>query len=308
MARQQTSRAGLDFITEREGYRVAVYKDSAGFPTVGVGHLLTSAEKAVLPVGTRISHEEVMAYLAKDVRKAENAIAKYVTVPLNQNQFDALASFTFNLGTGALAGSSLVTVLNHGEYKAAAHLLNRYVMAGGKRTAGLVTRRKAEEVLFNTPTAYTLAESPTDKAGGQPPDDATEAEKPQPPAGDPAIPPANPFPADPKNVTLPANTGGTQESVGLSWKLPSAGVIITIAWHFVQNLVTEGKLDVLEAAKAAADFLSANYKYAAGLAVGYLAIRKILSYVPTFLAWWSKTHKHLDDVTFTAAPPTPASR
>jgi lysozyme len=100
-----------------------------------------------------ISHEQVLALLGRDISKCEDSIARYVSAALNQNQHDALASFTFNCGGGALEKSSLRAKLNRGDYVGAADGLLAWCKAGGKDNTGLLNRRKAERALFLAPVA-----------------------------------------------------------------------------------------------------------------------------------------------------------
>lgn len=138
------TQAGLDLIKHWEGFEPEVYLDAAGLPTIGYGHLLRPGES--WPEG--ISKAAAEKLLAKDVQIAERAVVRLIKVPLADEQFDALVSFTFNLGSGALQRSTLRQKLNRGEYKAIPSELMRWVWAGGKKLKGLMRRRKAEGVLF----------------------------------------------------------------------------------------------------------------------------------------------------------------
>lgn len=138
-----TSDNGVDIIKTFEGYRSRAYKDAVGVYTIGYGH--TKGVKA----GDVITKEKAEIYLREDLKDAENAVNKYVTVPLTQNQFDALVSFTFNLGAGNLKRSTLLKLLNQKQYSEASGQFSRWVYAGGKKLNGLVTRRETEARLFN---------------------------------------------------------------------------------------------------------------------------------------------------------------
>jgi lysozyme len=81
----------------------------------------------------------------------ENAVNRYVTVPLNQNQYDALTDFAYNAGATNLRTSTLLKKLNKGDYIGAALEFGKWIYGGGKRLSGLVTRRAAEKNLFNKP-------------------------------------------------------------------------------------------------------------------------------------------------------------
>ena len=136
----ELSPAGLDLIKRSEGFRENVYTDVAGFPTIGYGHRLQPGDS--FPSG--ITEEVGQAILAIDVQAAEQAVNRLVHVTLTQGQFDALVDFTFNLGAGRLASSTLLRDLNLGQYDAAAQQLLVWDHAGGVKNAGLKARRQAE--------------------------------------------------------------------------------------------------------------------------------------------------------------------
>jgi lysozyme len=129
-------------VRQFEGCRLQAYLDSAGVPTIGVGH--TRGVK----MGDRCSQAQADLWLTQDLEDAGAAVASLVKVPLTQDQFDALTDFTFNLGVRRLAESTLLIMLNRGNYKAAADQFSRWVYAGNKVLAGLVKRRAAEAMLF----------------------------------------------------------------------------------------------------------------------------------------------------------------
>ena len=95
-----------------------------------------------------ISEDEAEALLAADLKTAESGVSRLVSVPLAQNQFDALVSFAYNLGAASLMSSTLLRKLNAGDYNDAADELPRWVYAGGRVLPGLVRRRNAEQRLF----------------------------------------------------------------------------------------------------------------------------------------------------------------
>ncbi|MEK6299483.1 MAG: lysozyme [Acidobacteriota bacterium] len=156
----QMSAHGLELLEQWEGFKANVYKDSAGLPTIGVGHLLTKSElssgKIVIngsPVqySGGLTDQQVLDLLSQDVNPAGNAVSSNVKVALNQNQFDALVSFTFNVGVGAFTSSTLLKVLNQGQYDQVPTQLLRWTRAGGQVVQGLVNRRQNEINLWNTP-------------------------------------------------------------------------------------------------------------------------------------------------------------
>jgi lysozyme len=140
------SNAGIDLVKRHEGFRSNVYKDVAGCATVGYGHKLRTGES--FPNG--VTEEQATELLKRDLRDAENAVNTRVTVPLSQNQFDALVDFTFNLGSGNLQSSNLLAKLNRRQYSAVPDELMKWVHAGGKVVAGLVARRRDEAKLWES--------------------------------------------------------------------------------------------------------------------------------------------------------------
>lgn len=124
------------------------YLCPAGVPTIGVGH--TRGVK----LGDRCSQEQADVWLTQDLEDAAAAVSMLVRVPLTQGQFDALTSFVFNLGQRRLAESTLLILLNKGNYAAARDQFSRWVYAGGEKLKGLVTRRAAEAEMF-LPTKVT---------------------------------------------------------------------------------------------------------------------------------------------------------
>lgn len=138
------SATGLQLIKDSEGFVGHVYLDAVGKPTVGYGHLIKAGED----FSDGLTEEQATELLQNDVEWAENAVTAAVTVQLNQNQFDALVDFTFNLGAGALQGSSLLKLVNQGDFDDAADEFPKWVHAGGKVLPGLVTRRQAERDLW----------------------------------------------------------------------------------------------------------------------------------------------------------------
>ena len=142
MANRKISQAGLDLIKQFEGCRLTAYQCSAGVWTIGYGHT------AGVHRGMKITQAQTEAYLKQDVAKFEKYVnnASYVpfTDKLNQNQFDALVSFAFNLGQGNLMKLCKGRTIN--QVPAA---MPQYCKANGKTLPGLQRRRKAEAALYN---------------------------------------------------------------------------------------------------------------------------------------------------------------
>lgn len=138
--------AGLDLIKSFEGLRLKAYRDSVGVWTIGWGHTSTARP------GMQITEEHAEELLRADLADAERAVTRQITVPLTQNQFDALVSFTFNLGSGALSKSTLRRLLNAEDYKGAADQFPRWnkgrVNGALVVLKGLTRRRVAERKLF----------------------------------------------------------------------------------------------------------------------------------------------------------------
>lgn len=139
-----TSDRGIDFIKQHEGLRLTAYDDGTGTQTIGYGH--------TKDVPKSITKEEAEAKLVQDIEEHEQAVKEAVKVPLTQEQFDALTSFTFNLGAGALKRSTLLKKLNAGDYEGAADEFLKWNKARikGKLSPmrGLTKRRQAERELF----------------------------------------------------------------------------------------------------------------------------------------------------------------
>ena len=139
---RKTSQMGIDLIKCWEGLRTNAYLCPAKVWTIGYGHTRTAKP------GMMISHNKAEELLLEDVRKYEAAVNSFCSVPITQNQFDALVSFTFNVGIAAFSQSTLLKLLNQGKYKSAALQFDRWVYAGSKKLPGLVLRREAEKQLF----------------------------------------------------------------------------------------------------------------------------------------------------------------
>lgn len=140
--KRNVSVAGIDLIKQFEGYRGEAYRCQAGVWTVGYGH--------TKGVGrwTRINPEQAEQYLGEDLKNAEGAVTSYVRVPLNQCQYDALVSLTYNIGSGKFRDSTTLKNLNSGNYACAREAIRLWNKAGGKVSKGLMGRREAEYKMF----------------------------------------------------------------------------------------------------------------------------------------------------------------
>lgn len=137
------SQNGLALTQKFEGLRLTAYQDQVGIWTIGYGH----TGKDVHPKLT-ITQEQANNLLMQDVASAVAAVNRLVTVVFNQNGFDALVDFAFNLGNNALSGSTLLRKLNAGDFAGAADEFPKWCHAGGKLVPGLLRRRQAEQRLF----------------------------------------------------------------------------------------------------------------------------------------------------------------
>ena len=141
------SPSGVDLICNFEGLRLKAYDDGVGVWTIGFG--TTKYPNGIrVKKGDTCTLDQAKAYMQNDLKSFEQTVNNTVKVPLNQNQFDALVSLAYNIGSTAFKNSTLVRQLNEGNYKTAANQFNVWVNAGGKRMQGLVNRRAAERTLF----------------------------------------------------------------------------------------------------------------------------------------------------------------
>lgn len=129
-------------IRNSEGCYLNAYLCPAGVATIGTGH--TRGVK----MGTRCSVQQADIWLGQDLEDAAASVESLVKVPLTQGQFDALVSFAFNLGHKRLAESTLLILLNKGDYKGAAAQFPLWVRSGDQVLPGLVKRRAAEQAMF----------------------------------------------------------------------------------------------------------------------------------------------------------------
>lgn len=138
----KTSQKGLDLIKFFEGLRLNAYLCPAGKRTIGYGHLMKITDEP------QITEQEAENILKKDLEYFETEIMKMVKVPLSQNQFDAIVSFTFNLGVGSLGSSTLLQKINNKLFLDCPVELVKWSFIGKERSAGLLKRRLIESCLF----------------------------------------------------------------------------------------------------------------------------------------------------------------
>lgn len=143
----QISNNGINLIKQFEGCKLKAYQDSVGVWTIGYGWTQPVDGVRIKP-GMEINLPTAERLLKCGVVQYEQGVTQLLKSPVNQNQFDALVSFAYNLGLRSLSASTLLTKLNAGDYSGAAKEFLRWNKAGGKVLAGLTRRREAEKALF----------------------------------------------------------------------------------------------------------------------------------------------------------------
>ncbi|MDS7929214.1 lysozyme [Acinetobacter sp. V102_4] len=142
-----TSQVGVDLITSFESIKLKAYDDGVGVWTIGIG-------TTIYPNGVKVKQgdtctlDQAKSYFKHDLAKFEKTVNESVTVPLTQNQFDALVSLTYNIGSGAFKNSTLLKKLNKSDFQGAADQFLVWKKAKDKVLTGLVRRREAERALF----------------------------------------------------------------------------------------------------------------------------------------------------------------
>tara|TARA_R100000541_G_scaffold31877_2_gene40698 strand:- start:160 stop:600 length:441 start_codon:yes stop_codon:yes gene_type:complete len=137
----KTSGEGIALIKKFEGCKLESYQCSANVWTIGYGHT-AGVEEA-----DEITQQEADVFLEDDLHEFEKYVHKYINTPLDQNEFDALVAWTYNLGAGNLRESTLRTSINTGASDVP-YQIKRWNRAGGKVLNGLVRRREAEALLW----------------------------------------------------------------------------------------------------------------------------------------------------------------
>jgi type VI secretion system secreted protein VgrG len=211
----KTNSEGLKLVRKSEGFFSKPYIDPVGIPTIGYGTIKYPDGRSVTMKDPAITEAQAEAFLRHEAKEKEDAVKKMVKVPLNENQFSALVSFSYNVGTGALQNSTLLKKLNSGDYDGAADEFGKWNKGTvtNKKTGkkekvelkGLTTRRAAEKKLFETPPAAAKAATPAPAAAkaATPP---TPAAKPAAPAAPAA---ANAAVQAPKAPAAPAAAAAT---------------------------------------------------------------------------------------------------
>jgi len=145
----RVSNAGIQLIKHHEGVRSKPYRCPAGLWTVGVGHLIGDGKSLPESWNKTFTNDEINGLLKSDLNRFELGVCKMLpNVPLRQCEFDALVSFSFNLGLGTFQRSTIRQALLRGDKEAAMESLVKYCKAGGKILKGLQNRRLDEKRLF----------------------------------------------------------------------------------------------------------------------------------------------------------------
>ena len=157
---------GLRLIAEFEGYVGHLYNDPVGHCTIGYGFLVhlgpCDGRASEDPFKNGITHAEGVRLLNDTVEVYADAVDRYTTATINQNQFDALTSLCYNIGVGGYRSSTVLSVLNRGYYHEVCTELHKYIHGtDGVVYPGLVRRREAECDLFNAPMSTIGEENET---------------------------------------------------------------------------------------------------------------------------------------------------
>lgn len=134
--------AGINLIKSFESCSLVCYKDAVGLNTIGWGH------RTSLPVGATIDQAYADKLLRDDLNTFIGGVKSMVEIALNDNQFSALVSFSYNVGLENLKNSTLLKLVNQGDFEDAANEFQKWDHAGGKVLEGLLRRRLAEKLLF----------------------------------------------------------------------------------------------------------------------------------------------------------------
>ncbi len=316
----RTSHRGLLAIEAREGVRLHAYRDSEGYPTIGIGHLIVSGDG--FSMKSVITQEQCDALFAEDIKKYENAVNSAVKVPLSQNQFDALVSVCLNIGIGGFTRSSIVKRLNAKNYSGAAEAIMMW-----KKPAAIIGRRRTEQKQFLTPYPKVSVASPTQPEPGLNSKDATTSLIPQESANqqEPPTPEGTPItqtadtivntadisnapPPEDKTLTAPPKDGATATST----KMVIAGVtvppVLAAILKAISDGINQGFVNAQDIGTFLLGFLRDNIKWVLlliGLMIVLLIVKKIIRTVTFWLEMISKMVPKFNNVTVVPAEPEP---
>jgi lysozyme len=313
-----TGQRGLDLIVEFEGEILKVYNDGFGYPTAGVGHLLSPAEKRAMPIGTKITRQQSRDWLKQDLEEAESAVNSTITVPITQNQFDAMTSLAFNIGTTGFKRSTLARKLNARHFAEAADAFLSWNKSRGKVVAGLARRRKAERALFLTPDStadQTATDGPTTKnsiqsdttnlTDGQPPNTTVQNAEAIVNTG------SSTAPAGFVPETVVNNAPAPENAVTKSATVTIGGVVVptflVAIFTAINSAIQNGFIDAKEVGGAVLNFIVGNQKYSLillGLLVAVIGLNKLYKQVTLWLSMWINTDPNRHNIVVVPATNT----
>lgn len=156
----KTSLQGFAIIKQFEGFRADAYQDVVGVWTIGYGFT------AGVQPGQHMTPAQADARLGTELLRYEDAVSRACTIPPNQNQFDALVCFAWNVGTAGMAGSSVIKAHNRGDFQSAARAFGLWNRAGGRVWPGLTRRRAAESALYLKPVPEAVLRADPEEPSG----------------------------------------------------------------------------------------------------------------------------------------------
>jgi len=145
----KTSPVGINLIKHYEGFYSKPYRCPAGLWTIGYGHVINDGRNLPIDCNRVFLKDEIDALLIADLKRFERGVTLYCPVQLTQNQYDALISFSFNLGLGTLQRSTVRQKINRGDFKGAVKVILQYNKSSGKVLKGLILRRQDEAKLLS---------------------------------------------------------------------------------------------------------------------------------------------------------------
>lgn len=140
----------INLIEDSEGFSTKPYKCPAGVWTIGFGSTCYENGMPVHETDIAIDEKRAISIMQSRLKSYAADVTRYVKVPINQNQFDALVDFAYNIGSKNLLNSTLLKRINANEFLGASREFRKWVYADGKILKGLIARREAERVLFCT--------------------------------------------------------------------------------------------------------------------------------------------------------------
>lgn len=144
----RVNQEAIDIIKHFEGYSSIVYEDPIGIPTIGYGSIWDKEGNRLTMEHRPITEPEAEYLLVRELRHVEKAVTNLIYAPLTSNQFSAIGSLTYNIGSSRLKSSTLRAKINRQDYDGASAEFPKWRRAGGRILKGLVRRRIAEQALY----------------------------------------------------------------------------------------------------------------------------------------------------------------